>query len=215
VLLLSFGSELRAAIKQRERVMKSLLGRVLGAVILVSLTIPARGIPAVYYEGEEAGGSSEMRYAYRVDAEKEEYGITEFRVATGDLDLKNYMDVAKPKGWEFGIGDGVNLSCYGGCTEVGGLATLLKHLTTQSIVWWTKDPESAIKSSFTFGFNHSADPGDAAWYMVNEKANTSCEASAAPVGMGCGPVHGPGTTGTPEPATVLLLGLGAVVLRKK
>jgi len=215
VLLPSFGSELRAAIKQRERVMKSLLGRVLGAVVLVSLTIPARGIPAVYYEGREAGGPSEMRYAYRVDAEEEDYGITEFRVVTGDLNLENYTDVVKPEGWEFGIGDDVNLGCYGGYTEVGGFAILLKHVTTQSVVWWTKDPKSAITKPFTFGFNHSAEPGDAAWYMVSQKPDTFCEASAAPVGMGCGPVHGPGTTGIPEPATVLLLSLGSVVLRRK
>jgi len=51
--------------------------------------------------------------------------------------------------------------------------------------------------------------------MVNQKPDTFCEASAEPVGMGYGPVHGPGTTDIPEPATVLLLSLGVVMLRKR
>jgi hypothetical protein len=179
-------------------------------------TAPGYGTPMVYYEGREAGGSSELQYAYRVDAGKDD-PIMEFRVGTaqtGDLAIGNYTDVVKPNGWNFSVGEvtppfDVYMTCYGGPTPIGGTATLLRQVSSsRCVLWWTDDTKSAI-SSFTFGFNHSGSARNAAWRLVDTRDTTLKEATLI-VGLGDGPVHIP--TALPEPGSLALLGLGGLAV---
>jgi hypothetical protein len=183
-------------------------------IIPVCFSSPAKAAYTVRYEGKEAGGNSELRYAYLVEAKDEEYSIMEFRVGAADLTLANYTNIQIPDGWEFDVEDAVGLGRSGTCTPIGCTAEPVKSLTPASIVWWTEDPKYAI-DSFTFGFDHPWDAQDVGWRLITEKPDTFNETwgKEAPVGLGDGPVHSPCTT--PEPATLLLLTLGATLLRKR
>lgn len=196
---------LRRAAMNTKQVLTGIFG-------LMFCATAALGTPTVVYNGTEAGCDGPRKYTYNV--ESKDSPIMEFQVSTGDLDIHHYMNILMPEGWNFAVGMlGDGLSCYGTCSEIGGRATLLKHLTDNCIVWSTDDPKLAI-TSFTFGFDHSWSARDAAWFLSDEKETTYEESCLDPVGLGTGPVHAPFTS--PEPASLCLLLLAApVFLRRK
>ena len=180
------------------------------SLVVTCLGSVAQGVPLVSYDGTEAGGDGPREYAYDVDANEGD-PIMEFRLAVGDLNLDNYGDVLMPDGWHLTVDDDVTMGCYGGYTPIGGTATLLKHVTHDSILWSTDDPKFAIES-FTFGFNHPGLAGDVAWGLLNSRDESFSETSLV-VGLGFGPVHGPSLI--PEPATLTLLALGGLLVTRR
>jgi hypothetical protein len=141
-------------------------------------------------ESRSCGEDGPRAYAYAVDATADP--IMEFAVSTNDIDPGDYTNVLTPAGWNFAVeAVGEDHAC-GGYVPDGGFS--LGGCGTESLGrarWWTDDPDHAIET-FTFGFDQDWPPEDAGWEVQTVEGPASSAAWGSPVGLGAGPVHGPG-----------------------
>jgi hypothetical protein len=160
------------------------------AVGVVSAGCVAQASQVALCQGRACGGGGPRAYAYAVDATGDP--ILEFAVSTNDLEPGDYTNVAVPTGWNFAIEAVVTEHACGGYALHGG--TSLGTCATGSlgrVRWWTDDSFYAIET-FTFGFDQGWPAEDAGWAAQTGEGPGSSAVWASPVGMGAGPVHGPG-----------------------
>jgi len=163
---------------------------------VIGFGYPARAdAPVVYCGCSQGEFDGPGQYAYTVDSSS--YPVSEFFVGTNDLDSTNYTSVLVPPGWNFEImGWGFSQS-YGTFSYHGYMpGTPGFGLTAGSAHWWTDDPAQAIEF-FTFGFEHPWVAQDVGWGMIVPSRGSRADLWFAeswqdPVGMGAGPLHGPG-----------------------
>lgn len=151
--------------------------------------------PLVWCDGSACGGHASTAFAYRIDSVS--YPMMEFRVGTNDLNINHYLNISTPPGWNFTIDKQQMYHDHEVVTPHGQMPTgPCRCLTAGSAYWWTDDPNYAIES-FTFGYDHSWQPEDTAWYLLTRREGPPpqyfefSEFWDAPHGTGAGPVHGP------------------------
>ena len=152
--------------------------------------------PMIYCVGTEGGGEPRL-YAY--DMHSANYPMMRFRVGTNDLDPDNYSNVLIPESWSFAVEPVPQAHLHGVRTAHGEIsAGPCRCLTAGSVHWWTDDPQYAVEF-FTFGYDHPWTSEDVGWGLEARREGTPpqlCTFSEVwdePVGVGYGPVHGPGT----------------------
>jgi hypothetical protein len=163
--------------------------------IVASGSIAVADAPLVFCQCSQGEFHGPRYYAYFVDAIS--YPMIEFRVGTNDLDPANYTNVTSPPGWQFAVEPtGLNHACglfsYHGEPSLG----VCDGITTGCLRWWTDDVAYAVEL-FTFEFEHPWRAEDVGWMLTTQRPGPPPEQDiffedwGNPVGMGCGPLHGP------------------------
>jgi hypothetical protein len=160
------------------------------AVWLASFGCVAQASQSVVCQSRSCGEPGPRAYTYAVDATGDP--IMEFAVSTNDLDPGDYTNVLMPPEWNFAVEPvGEEHSCAGyaldGTMSLGACATL----SLGRVRWWTDDPACAVET-FTFGFDQDWPAEDAGWEVQTQEGPAASVAWTSPVGLGAGPVHGPG-----------------------
>jgi len=193
--------------------MKTKLVLSAACIVMLIASTPAQSAYVNYVgtNADEWGGPMHWRYCYEVVLDPGE-SITAFQVAGAvALDYCHAIDSGgnSLQGWDatfdFEIREPVNLPHH---TPLGNIAPPPEG--DYETIYWSGPALQG--GTYYFGINSGWQPiMDAGFSLYGPYVEQHADWSE-PVGMGLGPVWGPVM---PEPATLLLLGFGAVMLRRK
>jgi hypothetical protein len=175
-------------------------------------------------EGTLCDGGGQRDYQYTLhNVWSTPVTITEFYIGTGDLAISNYSNWIAPEGftstaevaaWDV-LGGGYNVMSTTGTETPHGVYPPRDLSDSLGGIVWTGSTVIDAGATVTFGFDNPNQSQDFQWHSstttwTNITGYTSWPI-AGPIGtFGSGYIHSP----VPEPATLILLSLGGLLLRK-
>ena len=169
----------------------------------------AQAAYTVVCNGSESGGSGPRDYYYEItlgDSNQMDY----FQVGTECGLLAHYTNIVGPEGWTFVLGSEILEPHYEGKTDHGSISPGTGSPDVDIVVYWFGTDLTGA-GTYYFGFDNPHPSHDVGGLVEDDMVNVWNEDWDLAVGTGAGPLHGP----VPEPATIILLGLGGLALMRR
>jgi hypothetical protein len=150
-----------------------------------------------------------LRYTYEVDPQGSQ--VIMVVIGTEDGNENNYHNICMPDGWQFNIATVVDPGTMPHSWEQTPHGNVAPSPSGDCPFAVGFNGPPILTTPFTFGFDHAGDAHTVSWILAVGGGGESVD-WGQPVGMGAGPVHGPGEPSESQVPGLTTWGIIALIM---